>query len=703
MLDFDDKELLEGFEEEFKKKKRNKRSGNRFPSWIIIAIILVAGVFFFLYKKPDTVKVQTNKTPTVELTEGQQSLIQTRQISSSTVLSAEEGKTIETVSTARIKGSSDKLTPTPSISMPSEESEKLTAGTDIALTGSALVQSTETVVHNTTSGQLTIADTAIPVVSAPAIRDSQPAENATGVIKETERSEITAGNTESLKITSTTGVESEKATYNLIFFQKILFFLNPNWVSVPSVTPTVAEPLKITEENPFLNESTSETLVTPEHPEVRGSESPEITEAGNLETGLSGTPIAETVLPKEVNTQEFSQSMTVLPEKERRESVTGTNISVSIENFVEGTPELTRTPAPLMPSSISAQPTAKNADTLVPTHVQADSGRTVATAGSGGYLGGTIVVPVISSNDQSAIENPIVSPQAPSSTMVLVEPSSEVVSKSTPTSVSTPSPVPTVEPTQQPNVFQRFFYFIFPGAKNTETVQTPTNLPTVTSTATIGEVQPAQKPNIFQRFITFIIPGRDEPAPTITSVPAVPPTVTAPAIEPSSLPAPSLSPTAFIPQRDNSSEETQVPTKQVSSDTEPETSEKIPTTDSSLQHTNDSTNYLNKTENVPSGEPETPIQPETGTVIPVQNDSENRIDLNPRLIMFGSTPTAEATEILVVIGKNVGTEVAVTQSTALPKTGVADKWNIPMMILVVMVLLALILGVRLLRNKHSIK
>ncbi|HOU19617.1 MAG TPA: hypothetical protein PK898_05970, partial [Flexilinea sp.] len=85
MLDFDDKELLEGFEEEFKKKKRNKRSGNRFPSWIIIAIILVAGVFFFLYKKPDTVKVQTNKTPTVELTEGQQSLIQTRQISSSTV------------------------------------------------------------------------------------------------------------------------------------------------------------------------------------------------------------------------------------------------------------------------------------------------------------------------------------------------------------------------------------------------------------------------------------------------------------------------------------------------------------------------------------------------------------------------------------------------------------------------------------------
>ncbi|HOG60759.1 MAG TPA: hypothetical protein PKX76_05535, partial [Flexilinea sp.] len=244
---------------------------------------------------------------------------------------------------------------------------------------------------------------------------------------------------------------------------------------------------------------------------------------------------------------------------------------------------------------------------------------------------------------------------------------------------------------------------IFPGAKNTETVQTPTNLPTVTSTATIGEVQPAQKPNIFQRFITFIIPGRDEPAPTITSVPAVPPTATAPAIEPSSLPAPSLSPTVFIPQRDNSSEETQVPTKQVSSDTEPETSEKIPTTDSSLQHTNDSTNYLNKTENVPSGEPETPIQPETGTVIPVQNDSENRIDLNPRLIMFGSTPTAEATEILVVIGKNVGTEVAVTQSTALPKTGVADKWNIPMMILVVMVLLALILGVRLLRNKHSIK
>ncbi|HQP46934.1 MAG TPA: LPXTG cell wall anchor domain-containing protein, partial [Flexilinea sp.] len=99
----------------------------------------------------------------------------------------------------------------------------------------------------------------------------------------------------------------------------------------------------------------------------------------------------------------------------------------------------------------------------------------------------------------------------------------------------------------------------------------------------------------------------------------------------------------------------------------------------------------------------TPIQPETGTVIPVQNDSENRIDLNPRLIMFGSTPTAEATEILVVIGKNVGTEVAVTQSTALPKTGVADKWNIPMMILVVMVLLALILSVRLLRNKHSIK
>ena len=703
MLDFDDKELLEGFEEEFKKKKRNKRSGNRFPSWIIIAIILVAGVFFFLYKKPDTVKVQTNKTPTVELTEGQQSPIQTRQISSSTVLSAEEGKTIETASTAQVKGSSDKLTPTPSTSMPSEESEKLTVGTGIAVTGSALVQSTETVVHNTVSDQLKITDTVIPIVSAPAIRDSQLTENATGVIKETERSEITAEKTESLKITSTTGVESEKASYNLNFFQKILFFLNPNWVSVPSITPTVAVPLKITEENPFLNESTSETLGTSKHPEVRGSESPEITKASDSETGLTGTPIAETAVPMEVNTREFSQSMTVLPEKERKESVTGTNISVSIENFVEGTPELIRTSAQLMPSSISAQPTAKNADTLVPTYIQAGSDRTVATASSVGYLGGTIVVPVISSNDQSAIENTIVSPSAPSSTMVLVEPSSEVVSKSTSIAVSTPSPVPTVEPTQQPNVFQRFFYFIFPSAKNTETVQTPTNSPTVTSTATIGEVQPAQKPNIFQRFITFIIPGRDEPTPTITSVATVPPTVTAPAIEPTSLSIPSLSPTAFIPQRDNSSEEIQVPTKQISSDTEPETSEKIPTAEPSLQQTNDLTNDLNKAENAPSTEPETPIQPETGTAIPIQDNSENRIDLNPRLIMFGSTPTAEATEILVVIGKNVGTEVSVTQSTALPKTGVADKWNIPMMILVVMVLLALILGVRLLRNKHSIK
>jgi len=53
MLDFDDKELLEGFEEEFKKKKRNKRSGNRFPSWIIIAKSL-SPVFSSFYIKNRT-------------------------------------------------------------------------------------------------------------------------------------------------------------------------------------------------------------------------------------------------------------------------------------------------------------------------------------------------------------------------------------------------------------------------------------------------------------------------------------------------------------------------------------------------------------------------------------------------------------------------------------------------------------------------
>jgi hypothetical protein len=46
------------------------------------------------------------------------------------------------------------------------------------------------------------------------------------------------------------------------------------------------------------------------------------------------------------------------------------------------------------------------------------------------------------------------------------------------------------------------------------------------------------------------------------------------------------------------------------------------------------------------------------------------------------------------------TDSPVYQPTRLPDTGFADQWNIPMMILVVMVLLALILTVRLLRNKR---
>ncbi len=685
MLDFDDKELLEGFEEEFKKKKRNKRSENRFPSWIIVTIILVAAIFFFLNKRPDTVKVQISETPRTEFTEVQQFSVSTQQISSSTILSTEEGKTTKIVSTAQLKGVPDHVTSTPY-----ERSEKITAGTDAVLTGSSLIQTSGTVVPNTTASvQLAIADTAIPVVSATVMMDSKPTKNAA------------SEKDESLKITPTTAEDSEKTTYNLNFFQRILFSLNPNWVSVPSLTPTVTVLPNITEENPFLNETESGNLVSSKHPEVENLERPEISETIYSEISLTITPIAETAVQKTANTQVFSQSITTLSEKKINESVKDTNKSVAIENLVEGTPQLTHSPDPLMSSSISAQLGEKVSDTLFPTREQASSDQMVSTSGSVEYLSGTIVVPIISLNDQSGTENPIVSPSASHSTIIPVAPSSEVVSESASTNVSTPSPVPTVEPTQQPNVFQRFYYFIFPGAQNTETVQTPTNSPTVTSTAPIDEVQPTQKPNIFQRFITFIIPGRDEPTPTVTSVPTIPHTATAPAIESTSLSTPSLSPTAFIPQRDSSLEETQVPTERMFSNAELETSEEISTAELLLQLTNGSTDYLNKNENTPSPEKVKSIQPESNTVIPIQNDSENRIELNPRLIMFGNTPTAEATEILVVVGKNVGTEVVVTQSTALPKTGVADKWNIPMMILVVMVLLALILGIRLLRNKYS--
>lgn len=697
MLDFDDKELLEGFEEEFKKKKRNKRSGNRFPSWIIVAIILIAAIFFFLYKRPDTGKIPTSGTPAIEFTQVLQFSSPTQQMNSSAGLSTEEEKTRETDSSAQVNGVSNKATSTPDMG-----SKKIAAGTVTGSPNPDLVQNTTPVVHNTTSGQLLISETAIPVVSATVLLDSEPIQDATSIKQDMEISQITTETIESQKINPTAVNESEKATYNLNFFQKILFFLNPNWVSIPSLTPTVAIPLKITEENPFLNEAVSETLVASEHPEVLGSESLEITKAGDSEIGLTDTLIAETAIPKEANTQEFTQSMTATPEKAIKESMKGTNISVAIGNFDAGTPESTNTPKPLILSTDSSQSTEKIAKTLISTHEAADSAQIVITPDSVDHLGGTIVVPVISSNDQLETISPIVSPSSLSPTMISIEPSPTLPSEASETSVSTPSPVPTVEPTQQPNVFQRFFYFIFPSAKNTETVQTPTNSPTVTSTAPIDEVQPAQKPNIFQRFITFIIPGRDEPTPAITSLPTIPPTGTAPAIKPTSISvSPSLSPTVFIPQRDSSSEETQIPTEQISSDTEPETSEKNPTAEPSLQPTNDATDYLNKAENAPSAEPGIANQPETGTVIPVQDSSENRIELNPRLIMFGSTPTAEATEILVVVGKNVGTEVAITQSTALPKTGVADKWNIPMMILVVMVLLALILGVRLLRNKHS--
>lgn len=697
MLDFDDKELLEGFEEEFKKKKRNKRSGNRFPSWIIVAIILIAAIFFFLYKRPDTGKIPTSGTPAIEFTQVLQFSSPTQQMNSSAGLSTEEGKMPETDSSAQVNGVSNKATSTPDMG-----SKKIAADTVTGSPNPNLVQNTTPVVHNTTSRQLPISETAIPVVSAMALLDSEPIQDATSIKQDVEISQITTETIEPQKINPTAVNEPEKATYNLNFFQKILFFLNPNWVSIPSLTPTVAIPLKITEENPFLNEAVSETLVASEHPEVPSSESLEITKAGDSEIGFTDTLIAETAVPKEANTQEFTQSMTAAPEKAIKESMKGTNISVAIGNVNAGTPESTNTPKPLILSTDSSQSTEKIAKTLISTHEAADSAQIVITPDSVDHLGGTIVVPVISSNDQLETISPIVSPSSLSPTMISIEPSSTLSSEALATSVSTPSPVPTVEPTQQPNVFQRFFYFIFPSAKNTETVQTPTNSPTVTSTAPIDEVQPAQKPNIFQRFITFIIPGRDEPTPAITSLPTIPPTVTASVIKPTSISvSPSLSPTAFIPQRDSSSEETQIPTEQISSDTEPETSEKNPTAEPSLQPTNDTTDYLNKAENAPSAEPGIANQPETGTIIPVQGSSENRIELNPRLIMFGNTPTAEATEILVVVGKNVGTEVAITQSTALPKTGVADKWNIPMMILVVMVLLALILGVRLLRNKHS--
>lgn len=637
MLDFDDKEFYEGFENEFNKGKRKRRNNGQFPAWVAIVLILVAGVSFFFYKNQNQPKTDLAGTETV--------------LSSTVTFEATENDQAQATRPA------------------------------------------ETIADTLGSGTTPPDSTAVLPSEISSDLSSQPEQE----IKTSESKLMETGQSEDAKQITQTAVP----TQGLNFFQRI--------------------------GNLFKSEDSEPSAETPESAQLSTRENNSISTENPF-------AIPETIRPQ-------VESSVVLSE----ETATAAHLGISTaETLPTGsTPE----------SSTMVSPVVLTTETR-----PVDATNTSGSEKLPEKVGATIIAPVIVSH---ATKSATLSLQTvPSEESIPTESDSFITPDSTGQAaieiteeISTPTPlpeIPTATPTSQPNLFQRFVTFIFPNSEEPTATVIPTSIPpadtqiALESGPTLEQLaentgsaeliptalpdateqtpnqpeeespvptnlvmditpEPTAQPNIFQRFFTFIFPQNDPTATVAPTATVIIPTSTA-SLPPVSLIVAStqeeskavrVTATVFIPQKDVSFTETAEPnisteSNQTSVDNvivkkDPATSE--PTV-SDLD--DEPLKFEEET-------PEPNIAVTEGTIVPTKVGA---LDLNPRLTMFADTPTSVTTEIIGIVGQDGVTKVPVYHPTELPDTGFADQWNIPMMILVIMILLAMILGVRLLRNKQ---
>ncbi|GEM_PF-6153382 len=765
MLDFDNNEVFESFEDEFRKKKRKVRNGGQFPSWVALVLLLTAGAAFFFYKNQTQTLPQPDVTPSVMISETAEGTLEMAIAADATAENADP--LLETASPEAAGSSGTAESKLPGTESPVIDTIQPIAGLSSTAPGSADNVPEEPIAVSDVPLVSTAEQSAAEPLNQPHQEDTIPVEPT--LISTTELPAEPA---------KASVVETPNVTQNLNFFQRIVYSINPNWVVLPTAapeTPSATQAIETLAIDPLASETTALPGTLPAD-ETQASEPTTAALESESVSPASAEPLSETTAPVQ------SEAVTALvPEQSGTKVSVATVVMPQISSSDEQIPSLTLNPIEAI-------------QTLEP---EAAFEKTVIAS----EIGATIIAPQILNQPTKAGQPSLI----PSADATLTE----VI----PTVTASPTLPP--EPTQALNFFQRAYYFVFPGndPRNTETPVPTDTAPTAAATEIAAEpVEPAElaEPftptpesekslNIFQRFVTYIFPKNEPTAtvvpaePTITAQPEAVPTsdpvqisdpqlpaepsenqpidpIEAPLLpeiepsgiaesaqeqlEPTTIPtaAPTLEPTSqpnifqrfvtFIFPRSEPTV-TPMPTVIVPSATAivlPEATQTapigvtLPTASEVFQPVIDAneptlipslTAFVPQRDDSPvqagespvpttaldsgaknpaASEPtvsdldDEPLKFEDETVTP--ESTANAISLNPRLTQFVNTQTPGETGIDETEGPNAGTAVPIYQPTQLPDTGFADQWNIPMMILVVMVLLAMILGVRFLRTKR---
>jgi hypothetical protein len=639
MLDFDKNEVFEGFEGEFKKKKRVRRSMGNFPAWGMLLILLaVAGALYGYFQGAFTPKTAVvSKAVTVTI---------------STETSALTPDALKSTLDANPVTASD----------PSSEAIQ-----------TALIQ-----------------PTAKPNLIQRIALLFNPEKNSD----------------DTPKLTATPRPKPEK----LNFFQTILYALNPDWlrgstatlIPVKSATPQPPAFTALPEET-VPAESTTTTL--------------KLEETATLPAPGMDTLAIPVTRQSPAETQFVSETAATMQQP----------------STTEAAQELTATfPATVIPVVISTQKAAVTAIALP------DQTRTVPAV-AGTMISGanvlsspekiTTITPLVMSTalrkDVTSIEPATELPILTSMTATKKEPATStevarVIETATsaatePTSTQAPSPTP--EPTRSPNFFQRFIDSLFPR-------RTP--VPTVTATATITPT-PTVAPSATRTEEVFSSLESQLESTLIVSMPTVtfqiltdrasPTTISGSTSEPKMVP--SMIETGFVPRRD----ETAAPVVKTTSTLEQIAVQSIHIQTSVAQDAiagiSTQTSQLPVLTGAMQNQTVAVLVPTQATVVTLE---QKQSDLFDEPLFFEEdtpvpgSPATVAPTVASTLSDHMSNNLApllsntavplkntdspVYQPTRLPDTGFADQWNIPMMILVVMVLLALILTVRLLRNKR---
>ncbi len=708
MLDFDKNEVFEGFEGEFKKKRVRRSMGN-FPTWGLLLILLaVAGAVYGYFQgafTPDTSIVSQTITVTAKVST--ELPVVTPSVVNSTLAvepvtiaePASESVLLEEVPDISLDPTAQVLpTPKPNLIRqivllfnPEKNPDVTPEPTATPRPQPEKLNFFQTILYTLNPDWLRGATaTLIPIKSAtPQPPASIALSEGTDPAESTLQPSATETAGESIATFPATVIpaviSTQKATATAI--------------ALPGQTRTVTAAVAGTMISGFNIPGNSEKTATV---------TPLVLSTALRVATTSIEPAAET-------------PVLTLPVATRTLSVTATAVAGVIETAA-------------VPANTSATVTAPATLTLpVETSIVAVTRTAAGAVPVQSSPAASTIVPVIVVNEPAATEM-----AAASATLIPGATMTTVPSATTePTATQAPSPTP--EPTRSPGFFQRFVDSLFPRRTPVPTATataTMTAEPTVTPSHTAipgatlteegaasqGFIPTADSQPEIQRNTAAQIPPTESSSSSFVSAPATAFQVLTGKASATVIPSPteelktvsSATGTGFVPRRD----ETAAPVIKATSTAG---FMLLSTAQIAVQPTNSETSVEQGViAAVPTQTSQLPAL--TTSQMAEATLEQKQSDLFDEPLFFEEdTPVAgaPATAAPTVTGthsagtsdnlypiptNNVvplkNTDAPVYQPTRLPDTGFADQWNIPMMILVVMVLLALILTVRLLRNKR---